>query len=560
MFISWNEQQSATPHDKALSKARARSHAARVAHQRTLDRQTRARPPARAKDDLPDPPKQPPLGSLVAWRGNSDPFRSQALDITPRMSQILDFLKTVWVPATIINLPPPFPPSLRSLYCTELMLDNVSADDSPLMLSVLLPCASALASLTGNVELSQQRTKLKLTTIWHLRTRLDESVEAEMASPPLKTEGHSDSNDPEQVHTDLIASPSISYIVPNDTILWLTQSLFITAVNEQNAAEATAHGKMLQWLMRRKTDADGYTSIKADMLCQALGYDIIRSQLTSTPSVFDVDTWVPACQNAHKLAILHDFAPFREKILAGIDNSIRDSPLQRVFLGTYQCFRLWSETHDPSAKLDPDQIWNYVTLTNATLQLQATNYSVVVQRVVAAPTFTTKLARQAQAYWRIQACLVFSVLLWQLTNITDLKIAGQSYWPRGAIIANALREHIQSYCDSFTKSDGSHEGHYQNALLFAYWIGATWQRKSARNAAEVESCFFHGGLCKLAMQYDLVHAEDVKAIVDSFLPTIHMRQQDWKWLDHSLQQHCSHVSRAKAPIEYCPGGSTGICT
>lgn len=542
MFVSWNEQQSATARDKALSKARVQAYAARVAHQRRLERQSKA--PSAVQDERHHPRriKEQSPSSLVPWRGNSDPFRSQAIDITPRLGQILDFLKTVWIPAGLVTLPPPFPPTVRSFFCTQLMFDQLSSDDAPSALSVLLPCASALAVLTGSEDVGQQRTKLKLTAISQLRTQLSENMESGAVAPPIKKADRDFAEEPGSTSRTSVTNRLLSNIVPDDKILYLTQALFIASVNEGNDAEANTHGSMLQWLMRRKTDSDGYDSIAPDMLCQALGYDIVRSQMTRTFSLFDVESWVPACQRVHRLPVVDTFGDFRAKILAGLDHSIKNSPLQRVLLGTYQCFRTWAETDDPATDLEPAQIWNYVTITNATLQLQATNYSLIVQRVIHAPTFAAKLGRRAQAYWRVQACCVFSVLLWQLTNISDLKIAGQSYWPRGSMIASDLCEHIETYCTNFINAEGRYEGHYQHALLFSCWTGATWRRRHTQSPADLESCFFHRTLCRVATECGLTCSEDVKSIVDRFLPTIHMRPKDWKWLDPMLQQ--THMKKS----------------
>lgn len=549
MFISWNEQQTATAHSKSIIKSRAKAHAARTAHQRALARQTKVRSQSPKSEEDHDQVEQTAPGLLLVWKGNSDPFGSQVIEITPRFSQVVDFLTNVWVPATHARLPAPFPPSVRNFFCTVEMLDPVnSSRDQALTISALLPSASALATLTGSPELEQQRTRLKLLIIKSLRSRLDQSAadplgETELVVFPSRGGPKSKSASAAPTNLDQLITHSLPSPQPDDTVIALTQSLFISSVNESNSAEAEAHGRMLQWLMRCKTDREGYHAIQPDVLCQAIGYDIVRSQLSGTPSVFDTKTWVPACQAAYKLAILDTFQTFRRQVLDKLDPCLRGTPLQSIFLGTHQCFRLWSKVGEPKATLQTDQIWAYVTLTNAALQLQATNYSLVVESIIRQPNFATGTAASVQAYWRIQACLAFGVLLWQLTNITDLNIGGRSYWPRGIIIAGAMRRHIQDYLDGFASVEGWVNVHHKNVLLFAYWMGASWRRKATRREASVEDCFFHHGLRTMALQYHLVCSEDVRAIVELFLPSIHMRPRDWKWLDTFLLQDQTKPSR-----------------
>jgi hypothetical protein len=285
-----------------------------------------------------------------------------------------------------------------------------------------------------------------------------------------------------------------------------------------------------------------------DELCLALGFDLVRSQLTATCSLFDVDKWLPACLEANKLPMLHELAAFRQHVRNRLDKTAQNTPLEDVFLGTHQCFKLWTKAGDPESELDTKLIWQYVTLSNLTLQLQTTNYSRVVETLLGDEGALCNAT--SRMHWRIQACLAHSILLWQLTNIMDVKIAARSYWPRGTMIADSLRAHIQQYHTEFAKFQHRLAGEHNSALLFAYWTGATWLRKENGPNLRVSDCFFHRGLNTLANIQNLHCAEDVKAIVESFLPSIHMRPRDWDWLDAFLQSSTRfghprtvHVSR-----------------
>lgn len=532
MFVSWNEQQKASEKSKALNKSRVRAFAARVAHQRTLDAQSKEPSTGKKHSSTSNDTDQQPHGTIIVWRGNSDPFRSQKLEITPRLNELLKFLDDVWIPAAQIRLPSPFPPAVRSCFCTERMLQPFDAtNDNALIVSDLLPIASALASLTGSLELEQHRVKLKARAIAQLRSRLDFTHGTKYPDQRKRRLKLAPKALMPTADTDIVVGwdPSIDIVAID-----LTRSLFVASVNECNNVEAEAHGKMLQWLLQRRSDQQGFVGIQVDELCLALGYDLVRSQLTLTPSIFDVDEWVPACLASQKIAVVDELAPFRQHILNRLDPSIKDTPLERVFLGTYQCFKIWTKADDPTSDFGPDQFWNYVTLSNLLVQLQTTNYSLEVDEILRSPTSTFSLSRRDRVSWLLQACLAYSVLLWQLTNLMDLRIAEQPYWPRGTIVSSALRKHLQEYHSVVASTAKFCEIEHENALLFAYWTGATWYRKTAKSNLEIGSCFFHRGLFNLSAMKGLQCSEDVKAVVETFLPSIHMRPRDWDWLDDFL--------------------------
>ncbi|ETN39816.1 uncharacterized protein HMPREF1541_06042 [Cyphellophora europaea CBS 101466] len=544
MFISWNEQRTANTREKELIKARVRAHAARIAHQRQLDRQKRPPASTPTKNEPRRPQSRRPLSIPPAWHGGSDPFNCRAIQISPQLNQLLDFVSRVWVPASHIQLPDPFPESIRSAFCTEWMLHPTeSLDDDAMAITILLPYASALATLTKSPDLEKQSIEMKLKTMSKLRTSLAEVHKAtstplatiEMLDPKLKT------LDPDQY--TITAAQSGPPVTSEDSVVAMAQALFIAAVNDNSFAEATFHGEMLQRLMKRQTDRYGFASLNSDVLCQALVYDLVRAQLTFTPSIFDLEGWLGSCQSAFRPIVLQQFQTFREKMSTCLDPSLADTPLQQAYLGTHQCFFLWSATKDPEIYVEPDEIWSYVTVANAAMQLWATNYLLELQQVIDAPTFALKLDLETQAQWLVRACLTLGLLLWQVTNLADLRIAGQSFWPRGTIIFEMLHRYFSHLFELSRSLPVAFTSRHENAFIFFSWMGAVWVNRTAESPAKVADSFFHRVICRLAAQRGLQDTDSIREIVKSFLPSLLLLAQDWKWLERLLPNEGAVIER-----------------
>jgi hypothetical protein len=88
--------------DKELVRSQALSHAARVHHRRRQARGRRTRQSACATCGgvCPSPCQQYRQTVLVGWLGNSDPFDARAIAVTPRVNEIIYFYQSYWLPAS----------------------------------------------------------------------------------------------------------------------------------------------------------------------------------------------------------------------------------------------------------------------------------------------------------------------------------------------------------------------------------------------------------------------------------------------------------------------------
>jgi hypothetical protein len=301
--------------DQEIIASFARSHAARAGRPPATKKSSRFRNVKRspqATNAVVHHGSQPGpwLSGSLLQHGNSDPFDAFAVSITPRFNELLSFYSSTFLPVTYSSYMVP-----SNSTDAIIKFRNVeSADDFRSTLAVLQDRDSAVGFFLAQLTILSRITPSSELRIERLRLR-SEALEALKAG--IEGEGFT---------TDAII----------DSVL----NLLHAAVFDGDLAEARMHLIFLRdRLVARVSRQQANESLGIVLLFRVLYMDLSVGVTYLTPTVFDVEHWVPqmltlALQQAQTSTSFRP--PPIAGFLANIDRALSEPLLNTVF----ECRRL----------------------------------------------------------------------------------------------------------------------------------------------------------------------------------------------------------------------------
>ncbi|KAH0848376.1 hypothetical protein AYO21_04403 [Fonsecaea monophora] len=471
--------------ERELYQATARSHAARLSHKwRKLKLSDQDN--ANHQRQHIGEESQPTGASETAWnqalvspnlvsilqKGNSDPFNSLAIHVTPRVNQILTFFKHGYLPMIY----PAFMGSEDAIRRIEALQNQEYRDG---VLALRLEC-SARALLFINVAfmikvsphqgLEDEALLLKHQSIKALRRELVKGSVAQAQSLVLDS----------------------------------VSMLFRGALIAGDLDEAGLHANTLRKLLEQKYDREGGV-VDLGFLLRVLYQNKQLSVFRFSLSVFDVEEWVPKVLAAYLEPSKAYLEPYQQVMLRRLDRSISAEPLRSLFvemlLGDHM-FSLPAESHPGEQLFSMVQVWIHIQgtilhsrLVDFILKTEAShhlNFDPITEQPM--PDARENL------YWQTQRVLALTFLIMFEFNRTNLEsvqtvfVNARDFLARlrSALsltmhAAKLTRDSAASGGSSGDESDlaaeGLPQGDRSNAILWALCVGSWTEKKHNPPAA-----------------------------------------------------------------------------
>ncbi|KPI37329.1 uncharacterized protein AB675_10281 [Cyphellophora attinorum] len=505
--VTWINENVGDPRKRALERSRALSHAAKFSHPKNKP----ARQPDKDGDDNASgyviDHSQTPL-PLVAWKGNSDPFSSTTVAVTPRMHQAFEFLRDGLIPSTHFNAGSKQQPWSRRFLASRTMRKHIeSMSDEWAALGEMLPLTAAISRLSGSHELQTETAKSKMKIIRRLQTDMS----------------------------------GLNNSAIRDQLISLTRTLFAAATFENNFPEARLHGLALRRLLEQKSAIEGIESIEISLIWSSLYYDAQISHCTVQLSIFDVDVWAPLALRVAARPVFEYLEPLRESVAHSLDPSLRYCPiLKDVCIEIYQVVWLWGRAEPLSSQIDGPMMNVYLTMSHNLFQLKLSNHFVRLREALddGSDMGSTQLDRH------LEAAMTLSMIAYLALFTGNPRIAGQYMWPRVRLFTSLLHHHLTKATERVASSESSSSSRTlplvqdqpQNMLLFALWVGATWEQNDALATADVPSWWFRERFVRTAQASGLKNWNMIRAVVDGFVPNRFAKPRGESWLMRPLRQ------------------------
>lgn len=465
--------------DQELIQAVARSHAAKAGRPRRGKRRSDVWTPQVSRANTPDQQgdgdgdgdgnnaAQPaPWARSVIQRGNSDPFQSFAVPITPRVNQLLSFYTRNILP---IMYSTSMVPSVSNTAIVGFRVVE-ARDDYQSVLSVLqdqnnavgffLTQTIAMAGLSESQQLSREAIHLKARALTALQDQMKKSGE------------------------------------PDTAVIESMLLLLNAAVYAGDIAEARLHLKFVKKLLDERAVRRGPQSIGIVLLFRILYMDLAVSTTYTIQTVLDVDKWVPEMLNV-ALQPTRPKSNFRPPPIAGflanMDGCLTE-PLLTIF---FECRRLlwvwWRQPARAVLESGPDVFTidtHPETFTFRWLYSQLYVFSCRLANHIGSLQYASpdleRLARDAVAcdnkelVQYIQRILSVAMLTLLAASCTKVLVAGHPLRPGSELLLERLESAIQPALVSLSRSNTGQDlsmldqwPSLGRALLWCTFIGAT---------------------------------------------------------------------------------------
>lgn len=470
------------------------------------------------RDLLPAPP--PP----TVFKGNSDPFRATLIEITPRVIQAFQFLKDALIPSTHFNNSGTCGSWARRFLPNQTVRKHMeSMNDEWSALAEMLPLSAALSRLSRSPELLTQTLQLKRKAI-------------------------------RKVHSELEAFSDSS---TSDQVIRLTRTLFATATFENNMAEARVHGIALRKLLYHKTKREGLQAIDVNLMWSTLYYDAQVAHTTMSTSIFDVDGWATTRLRQATKPLSHLLEQLHDLIAQDLDPILMCTPtLQQTCIDIYEVSWLWRQSQPLGHGVDGPMMNLYGTTRHNIFQIRLSNHYLRLCARIKNMTADGKHYPPLQIPPetlppRLEAITTLALMAYLASFVGNSRIGGQYLWPRIALFMSHLHHHLSVLLDDFplersrsnsnsTSTSTSHpttsSSTYHRLLLFAYWVGATWEHNDDLPATTtILPLWFTAHFATTAHRMALHSWDDIKPVLDRFVPSELARPDGSSWVDAVLQ-------------------------
>ena len=443
--------------DQEVIQAFARSHAAKAGRPRKAKPRSFVWTKETSRSTSPEEDEVPSARSLVQ-RGNSDPFQSFAVSVTPRVTQLLSFYAEKLLPVRYSTsmVPSESNNAIVSFRQVEAADDYRSVvavlQDQSSAIGFLLSQLTIMADLADSQALRVESMKLKARALVYVRAQLEDKVQADLGTI--------------------------------ESVLLLLNA----AVYAGDMLEARLHLKFLKRLLEERALQHGPHSIGIVLLFRALYMDLAVSTTYTTKTFLDVNSWVPEMLTialSQTRPSPHFRPPPIASFLSNLDSSIT-APLLTLFFESRRLLWVWW-TQPARAVLEsgPDVFTvdtHPETYTFRWLYSQLYIYSCQTSNLISSlqnesPDLD---AGHLSEYSRIapytQRILALALLTLLSASCTKILVAGQPLRPGSSLLLERLASAIRPALVLLDLDQDLQSHGLDRALLWCTYIGVTIER------------------------------------------------------------------------------------
>lgn len=482
--------------EQELRLSRAKSHVAKTCQRRR--RMSEEREALLKQRQKPLAPKQTPdlhgthqSQSPPLYRGNSDPFDATlALKITPRIHQTIVFLQHGFLPTTF---PAGSNPGwARGVIGKAHLLERIkSLLSQPAGLTEILPYTTMLSTSCSGLQ--QEVLWIQLQIIRGIK----EAV------------------------LDLTANL--------DSLLLFTKALFSAALIQHDMDAATTHGSALGSLLLYKIELTGCSSLHFNFVMHALYYVQELAHITLLRPVVDVGGWVDQYIRHISGPVIQYLDPLHNHFEGILDPCISDNRLKQLYRSLYETVWLWRHETQPAPEITQHMLGAYCILQHNADATRLVNCFVDFRDELDGTASHDVEAPTEQAHLVCQAVLALSLLAYLATFVSSSVVGSRYIWKKHAMFLSQLKELLTTKVNGASFGEGEFATKYRNALLCAYWIGATWELKEGKGCAWFYERFFQ--LCE---RMNLRSWGDVESILNNFMLAKLALPNGSTWVDPML--------------------------
>ena len=482
-----------------LSQSDARSHAAKISVQRSkLKRSklavTRASKPAQDNQGLVPANRAilPPTPLAFIRKGNSDPFASYAVEISPRVNDLIDFFSTYY--ASTAHQPHLSVPNFRN----DVLRQTIA--------SILQDECSAQAFLLSFMTLKSNLSPEDLNFQQETRRLSKQAVVS-------------------------LRSNTRNIKVESDIVLTALKFHFMAAAFAGNIFEATMHGTMLKdqllrkWLIERQ-------SLDLGLLMHIVFVDGQLALKHLTHTIFDMEWVERVLEPALSPTEIH-LQPFLSEINDGLDRSI-DEPTLQTLIGQVRKGQ-YLRTHTAFDTSEGFIYGVWLGIRAGATQAHLANYYYAVQRRLS----TNKLSAEDRFAWlsRCAAALAMSMLV----NTPESMALYKLQVPGGDKVTARLRQIVAEIQIAGRYLPSNIDVKYQNAHLFALFIGAQGEQRKLRGAPfeawqASKNTWFTRIFAHQACRMRVFTWDAVRAALERILYFDELEPRGSEWVDHVIGQ------------------------
>lgn len=511
MQIAWITEGLRSIREQETEKAKARSHAARFAHQRRKNQRQRERPEFAEKHGTSpgcrsaaqahiSPRRKDLMLHPLAHRVGLDGYRSIGLELSPHTQQVFEFLRCYYGASMFLTDGMAFSPWVTQAIATgvfQLTMSNLK--DEITRAWEELPYGLAFGKLPGNEHLQSHLWECKGLVMDKARSVLELSNTQE----------------------------------PIDSLIKPVLQLFVAAVSDSNMNEASLHGRTLHALMLKKLVLDGPASFDARVMVYTISHDFQFAQVTSSCTNFDPDFWIPATISSAAEPFSDYLKPFYESYTSQLKLTARSSTLHEICLDIHRWLFLWCVEAHPEELLQPmgDTFGIiYFALEQAAFQARLINHFVRVQRQLL-EMHTERRHSKASLYLRTEAVMSVSILAYLATFTGNPVFNRRPIWRKVEVFLSRLQSLLLGEADNSTSHRLGDE-----VLLFGYWVGATWEHSEEMDIQHDPQDFFSQGFVRESRRMSLPSWGSVKLVLDSICLSDFVRPPGSLWVDSAFSE------------------------
>jgi hypothetical protein len=372
----------------------------------------------------------------AAWKGNSDPFGSYPITITPRVNNVLSFIRDEWLPAEFLT---------KTEIFIRMTLSRIEWSD-------ITQCLS-----------SEDSAYALLSMYATLLARRSPNAQALRYSLYCKHQGL----------TSLRAWLSGGKGIPRDSISRLAGVTFLlgAAICDDNMAEAEFHVRALKQLFDNR-DAIPTGSTEHNVFLRALRFDVRLALVRLSPTIFDMES--------HAQHLLRRTFGFGSRFFQNFPNTLFTSPmdcylsepLRTLIVRTRQVFWLWQHQDLDIHNDDMVILSHWVRGDHYIIQGSLINYFAKTRAKLRGSDKNTILLA-------VELCLSLGLLCVH----NNPRMTGESTHDCTAVLLQCLQE-LLVYFEEVGMGLSREDFKSKNAVLWSLFIGtilSRWRRIGAPN-------------------------------------------------------------------------------
>jgi hypothetical protein len=527
-----------SPRDQELVRATALSHTARVNHQRRKAREAlqhakqgsllspisralvqaqshglhkKSGPASKTKDKPQEEQEYVNItGPLTILRkGNSDPFKSLAIAVTPRVNQVISFVKDVYLPAFYVTDT-----------TTDTMTDtkfyrSIAAhnewDEDIMVLSAESSAQSFIyAFLTAMGKFSHNDAFA--TDIYIAQRRSYNTLQARIQKYP---------------HGDPV-------------VLSSTIFLFAAEIFAGNIIQTTIHGKMLRAYLYERVQNEGFSAVKLSTWIHIVYYDSYFAQSQLHRPIFILESWVLDLAKQMSRPADKFMESIRSNFTSNLDDSL-DHDLRRIFVMFRQLVWCWAQPNpitkeDSKSELSHLLLVQWIIINCHLLRAELVNYYINMQLLLEQKmTISTQSSLSGnKLYWSTQCCLALGLVLFVQPTGGNPIISGQELHRITEKLLMRLQTTVSLMLRTSLTVDSNMMQKYENAHLWVLFVSAQAEQMHSKDYLDPLEAWFNVAFGSLARRMCLFTWPMVRGRLERFFYHDALEPHPSTWVPKSL--------------------------